>query len=420
MLRKTFAAHPKTVLASIALTKAILFLGAYWILHVQPFVGSTVVSNALPAARRMLTEGRFNGPDSRPDSKVAPGYSALLAVSIKLLGTDYPAGVVLVQCGADLLIALAIYRIARRLAGPSCALLAGVAWQFFPPALMLADWIVPDIFLIALFSLSTAWLLDGLYGEKSRWIFAAGLAMGASTYFRPTAFLLPLFYLPVGLMLRKFRQAVVFACSAYLVMLPWVIRNVLVLDDWIPVTVGFGTNVLQGSDARFFKGEAKPQLYPAIYAEAARTGITKPLSDHESGIDAWMGRVGLYQYQKRWRDRSFSFIPFAAHKFLRLWYGTATAQWKTQAFLGLCSLLVVPCGWVQFYRWRIKWQLAAWIFAAQLAYLAILRCVGLPMLLNMLPLYPLLLTGAVAMWMDMAARWLHPGVAPMAAAAGSD
>jgi 4-amino-4-deoxy-L-arabinose transferase-like glycosyltransferase len=391
------AAHPKATLAGITLVKVLAFLLLHGFFHMQPFVGDNATSHWIPVAHRMLDEGRFNGPDSRPDSKIGPGYSAVIALSIRLLGSQYLSGVVLIQFGADLTTSLAIFAIARRMMSVPMALLAAAFWLVFPPALLISGWITSETIFIALFTVSTALLLEGFYENRLRLAVWAGIVLGTSAYFRTTPILLPLFYLPVWLLFRKYREALLFCCATYLAILPWTIRNQVVLDDRIPVAVGLGSTIVQGSDSRFFSGEGKKTLYPEVFAEAARAGIVKPASDKESGIDSWMGRVGWYQYEKRWRDRPLSFFSFGAHKFSRLWYGTESARWKSEALAGFCSLLVVPLGAVQFYRWRRKWNPAMWFVAAQLTYFVALHWIALPEIRYMLPVYPLFLIGATAL-----------------------
>jgi hypothetical protein len=397
-LAQTLGSRPKTTLCGIAVIKVVLFLTAHWLLHAQPFVGSNAVSHWLPIARRMAAEGRFNGPDSRPDSKVGPGYAAVIAVAMKVFPRNYLTAVVVVQHTADLLTALAICLMAGCILSPPAAVLAAAAWQLFPPALIIAGWITSETLFTALLTSSTALLLMSFYREEAYWSALAGVALGFSAYFRTTPIALPLLYVPIWLIFRKRRDAVVFCAAAYLTILPWTLRNAIVLEDRIPVAVGFGSTLLQGSDSRFFSGAGKTALYPGVYADAARAGITKPASDHESGIDAWMGEIGIYQYSRRWRERPLSFLPFAAHKWLRLWYGTESAHWKNQVFLGLCSFLVVPWAFIQFSRWRLKWPAAMSIVGAQVFYFMALHWITLPEIRYMLPLYPLLLIGATGLW----------------------
>src|SRR4051812_15673352 len=47
-------------------------------------VGDNARDHYLPIADRLVSEWRFNGPESRSDSKVPPGYPLLLAASKKI------------------------------------------------------------------------------------------------------------------------------------------------------------------------------------------------------------------------------------------------------------------------------------------------------------------------------------------------
>ena len=64
----------------------VLKLGVWTVLEsrgiVHAFAGDNATSLYIPISHRLLDEHRFNGPDTRPDSKVPPGYPLLIAASI--------------------------------------------------------------------------------------------------------------------------------------------------------------------------------------------------------------------------------------------------------------------------------------------------------------------------------------------------
>ena len=52
---------------------------------VRAFAGDNAATLYIPIAKSMLAEHRFNGPDSRPGSKVPPAYPLLVAAAMGIL-----------------------------------------------------------------------------------------------------------------------------------------------------------------------------------------------------------------------------------------------------------------------------------------------------------------------------------------------
>ena len=79
--------RPLVTLSILSAAKLLLILALLYSHVLRPFVGDNAKDLYLPVANRLLSEHRFNGPDSRPDSKVPPGYPGFLAV-VRLLGPE--------------------------------------------------------------------------------------------------------------------------------------------------------------------------------------------------------------------------------------------------------------------------------------------------------------------------------------------
>jgi hypothetical protein len=190
------------------------------------------------------------------------------------------------------------------------------------------------------------------------------------------------------------RRWLLFTAGMALLVAPWTIRNLTVLDDFIPVATGAGSVLLQGSDERFFTGDGKKVYYPATFQAAIEAGIEKPDTDRESAQDGWLGRVGIWVQRARFRERPLSAIPFFAHKLVRLWYGTESGGFRTQALLGFCAFLVLPAGIWQLWRWRSSQPGVAYVTLGSLAYLILMHTVTLPEARYTVPIFPMLILGA--------------------------
>jgi 4-amino-4-deoxy-L-arabinose transferase-like glycosyltransferase len=392
--------RPNLTLVAIWLFVAItaVKLGIYlFLVHngsVAPFVGDNSADHYVPTARRLLNEGRFNGPDSRLNSTIAPLYSGVLAGFMAVAPGSYLVAITCFQMMADLATALVLLWLAKKYLRPAVGLLAGAIWLLYPPEVAISTWVTAETLFTLLVTGSIAVYLSSLEHSSASRSLLAGCALGATTLARATTILLPLLLILPLLWMRSFRRATC-VVVAYLIMIaPWAIRNRIVLDDPILVSVGFGAAFLQGSDERLFTIEGKRQYYPEVHADAVRDGILKPSSDHESQIDRWLFRVGLNAYRQRLAQRPLSIIPFESKKFLRLWYATESAGWKGQFVLGFCSLLLAVPGFWQLWKWDPRRSQLAWAGAITIVYFSLLYWVAIPINRYMVPVYPILALAA--------------------------
>lgn len=360
----------------------------------QPFQGGNATPLYIPIAERMLTEHRFNGPDSRPDSKVPPGYPLVIASAMVIRPQAFLLLIVHLQMLADLATAIALFWIAIKIDHPRIGVCAGCIWLLFPPALGDSLWITSEPIFTALFTLGLALLAISFEQKRARLALAAGLVMGAATLFRGTPLFLPLAFLPAAIWSGAVRRWTLFTVGMAVCVAPWSVRNWIVLDDFIPVAVGTGSVLLQGSDERFFTIEGKTAYYPQTFRAAADAGIRKPSTDRESQIDGWLGRVGLWVQSTRLKQHPLSAIPFFAHKFIRLWYGVESGSFREELILGLCYLLVAPAGLWQFWKWRKSLPGLSAIFLCATAYIIVLHVATLPEARYCFPLMPILTLGA--------------------------
>lgn len=368
-----------------------------WFGVVEPFVGANAQDHYLTIADRLLAEGRFNGPDSRVDSKVPVGYPAFLAAVKGLLPGSALWAVVGIQMAADLLVACGLYRLARRHATPAAGVLAGFAWLLFPPAVVFSTWVTAETLFTALLLLSLSLLVNVLQRPAPAGALAAGLTLGVATLFRGTCVWLPVFLLPLWLSRgwsRRLLMGLAFTAGVAAVVAPWAVRNRVVLGDPILVSVGAGSAFLQGSDERVFTIAGKRALYPDMADAARRAGVPAPANDHESAVDHFMLRVGLHNYAVRWRERPWTFLPFGLHKLVRMWYGTESGEALHEAGLAFVAVFVVPLGLWQIWRWRTGRPVLAWVFGLVALYFIGLHEAVLPQYRYLHPIYPLLILGA--------------------------
>jgi hypothetical protein len=237
--------------------------------------------------------------------------------------------------------------------------------------------------------------------------FVSGLLLGLATLFRPTAVYFPFFLLPLWFFCRyprRGQKALCLVLGVFCIVTPWTIRNWMVLHEKILVSTGMGATLLQGSDERLYTVAGKHKWLPTIHAEAEKDGVVRPNTDKESEIDHWLLQTGLSTYRRRWEQRPWSFIPFAINRFFRIWYAMESGSVRSEIGLGICSLILVPLGAWQLWRWRNAQRDLALMAGALLLYFLAVHLVVFPEFRYILPVFPWVILG----WSHAVTAWLLP------------
>ncbi len=251
--------------AVLALMYALIFLTALGVrlLHWQDsnleLLESDTIQNNLGVlyweeAQRILDEGRLLYPE-KPDPNDLraiihpPGNSLLMAASLKLFGAAEKP-VRLTHILISLLSAVMVCLIAMELFNFGVGLIAGLLVSLSPHLSYYSIWLSPDSTAVFPLLLSLFFLIRTAKQPNLPATLVAGFMLGLSCWFRANALLLVLF-LSVSLffMLKKpsgRRYALAFAMTTLLVIAPLVIRNWLVYQRFIPISLGSGVTLIEG------------------------------------------------------------------------------------------------------------------------------------------------------------------------------
>lgn len=386
-----------SLLVALGFLKALLYVGFVGFGVTRPFVGTNAQDLFLPVADRLVDEHRFNGPDTREDSKVAPAYPFLIAVLKVARVPALTLAIILLQIMADAITGLCLLGLGRLLGNTLAGGIAGLAWSLYPPATLISTWITPEPIFTTLLMGSILLLLVSLTANTRSpgLVLGAGILMGAATLFRATPMLIWVFLLPAWISRQRYLEAVIFACAMCAFILPWTVRNSVVLHDRIAVSTGTGNVLLLGSEEeQITASDKKEPFYEAAGLDGARNGIFKPNPEYGSAIDAWYTRIALLRYRRLLQTNPLGFIRLFLVKGLRLWYATDTATMKPQVGLALCSLPFVSLGLWQVWRWRKAHRLFFLVGGGVLVYFIGMHVVLLPLLRYMIPVYPILILAA--------------------------
>ncbi|HEY7255538.1 MAG TPA: glycosyltransferase family 39 protein [Solirubrobacterales bacterium] len=395
---------------------------------------------------------------TQPSTNYSPGLPLLVSIIYRVSGGVHER---LARVVLALIAALSVpltFLIGRRLAGPTAGLIGAAAVAIYPALLEYGGMLMSEPLATTLLAGSVLAILWAGDGERLRRWGLPGALLGALALTRPE-------YLGVAIVLaavvfvrgigadwrRSLGQAAVLALGVVLVILPWTVRNAVLLDRLIPISTGGGQVLFAGSympsggdPERVGREvlERHPGLAHRLAIESLPTVVETPngvtfhayrLSDREA-VDVAVRRLRLEQIlaalaeqrypeletdralarmgrERLWEDvseRPLGYAGFLGAKFWRVWGHGARAvmrkpgweafQWALLG-LGLVGLAVLLA--------RRRWE-AVPILTVLVAITAIsLLLVATPRrALVMLPLVAALAgTGTVVGADSLARRW---------------
>jgi hypothetical protein len=206
------------------------------------------------------------GPGSGPTAWCGPVYPVFLAAAIRVAGGVSRGAaliVVLVHVALAAGIAVHLMRLGQALGRPRLGILAGWTWALHPGAIYYPIDLVWDSVFVA-FGLT--WFLAALARARvdgnARAIARCGAGFGALALVNPA----PLVILPaLWLFLGRARTALLFTAATALVLVPWSLRNVLVLGTpSLKANLGVELRVgnTDGADGGF-----RPHAHPSFNLE---------------------------------------------------------------------------------------------------------------------------------------------------------
>jgi hypothetical protein len=216
----------------------------------------TQVTEGYKHTARLLQEGGVrsffsaSSPLSDPNHLGhPPGYSILIAVVFSLFG-ESDSALQIIQILADAAAAVLIFLIAlalfNRTIATIAALLVAVAPQFTYNSVLL----LPDSLTVLPILLAVYFLIQAIRRPRLHTFIIAGALVGLSCWLRANALLLAPFMAAIIPILlergKRLRCALALLGGAILIIAPLTIRNYIVYDYFIPVSLGAGQTMLEG------------------------------------------------------------------------------------------------------------------------------------------------------------------------------
>jgi 4-amino-4-deoxy-L-arabinose transferase-like glycosyltransferase len=297
-------------------------------------------------AKNLYHDGSFQEGGTRTHlqepSNYSPGLPLFVAGLYHLTGGVHLelARVVLALIGA--LAVLFAFLIGNRLAGPGAGLLAAAVVTIYPALLQYQGMLMTEPLAATLLAgalLAFLWAGDG----RGTWAWALpGLLLGLMALVRPE-------YLPFGLLmpllalLRSGRQggwrpgalaALVMVATFLLPVVPWTVRNLVVLDRFVPISTGGGKTLYIGTylpadgDGPRLREQLiseHPDLRVAVAGIPRSTQLDTLLdllaARRHPGVatDAALAQLGRHNLSRDVSDHPVDFAAMLARKSYRAW-----------------------------------------------------------------------------------------------------
>jgi 4-amino-4-deoxy-L-arabinose transferase-like glycosyltransferase len=411
-LPQRYGRRTLVALALIALLG--LFVRAYVV--VNPVSNPADDSHAYYAISKALyEEGSFGGPEFHDSSDWSPGAPFLYAASFYATGgaREGTARIIETLLGvATILVVFALgWRLGGRALGRWVGLFAAFAIAIYPPFLHTTGELMsepPAMLTLPAAVLAFLWASDG----RSTWAWLApGFLFGLTAMFRPEYLLVGAAFVGLAFIRIAWPQGAgadkrnwtaglagvaVLLVAIVLPILPWTIRNYVVLDRVVPISTGGGKALYVGT---YLPADGEYQRVKAILAkrylhrdlapdsealnEVNPTPLFNRVAEEEMGKDPSLtrdqalGKIGKQNFSKYWSEDPGGYLAMTARKVGRMWSsGVGEAMDSTPGrVIQILLVLLGLTGFVLLALWRRWWELV--VLATPIALVTVVGAVSL-------------------------------------------
>ncbi len=399
-LRGLPARHGRKTLILLA---AILLLGfglrAYRVVEPLPVPGDD--AHAYYALSKSLyTEGSFGGPTFKDPSDWSPGAPLLYAASFYATAGAREGTARIVELLLGLATIVVAYLLGRRIACRPAGLLAALAVAVYPPFIHSVGALYsepPAMFTLSAAVLAFLWAGDGLATRSSpaRWLLP-GLLFGLTAMFRPE-YLLVGFAFALLALIRVWRArawrpslaaAALLLAALLLPIVPWAIRNQVVLHRTVPISTGGGKALYVGT---FLPADGEYQRVKAILAkrylqreydphsqaleEVNPTPLFNRVADRYPDLprDSALGKIGKQNFSHYFGEDPVEYLAMTARKTWRMWSaGIGEAMESAAGRIVQTLIVVLALAGLALLAWRRWW----WELVAMATPIALVSAVG--------------------------------------------
>jgi dolichyl-phosphate-mannose-protein mannosyltransferase len=293
-------------------------------------------------AEALYRDGRYGTPEMDHPTDWSPGAPLLYAGVYYLTGGVHPDAARGAVALLGALMVLLVYLIGRRLGGPVVGLFAAGLTAIYPTFIDNTEQFVSEP--IAAFTLAASVVGFLWASDRARSVWAwlvPGLFLGATALTRPE-YLIFGFLLGLLVLVKMWRDrgvrigvasTALFVAAFAIVLAPWTIRNVIVLDRFVPVTTGGGkalfvATYLPGDGRQIRTKRHLIEIYTGNHhvtdAQVAKTqmsdlldGVAKKYPNLER--DAALAKIGRENFRKYVTEQPGAYARMVASKMWNVW-----------------------------------------------------------------------------------------------------
>jgi 4-amino-4-deoxy-L-arabinose transferase-like glycosyltransferase len=373
----------RTLIALAAILALGLVVRAYVV--VEPGAHPSDDSHAYYAlAKSLYEEGSYGGPNFQDTSDWSPGAPLLYAAAFYATGGPREGTARIVEALMGVAAIVVVFLLGRRLGGRATGLLAAFAVAVYPPFIHSTGELMSEP--PAILTLPAAVLAFLWAGEQERlraWL-VPGLLFGLTAMFRPEYLLVGAVFVVLAAIrvgfARGWRPGLAGAGLLLLALavpiVPWTVRNAVVLDRLVPISTGGGKALYVGT---FLPADGEYQRVKALLVKryegreldpnsAALEAINPtPLFDRvaerypDLPRDSALGKIGKQNFSKYFGEDPVGYAAMTARKVARMWSsGVGEAMSSTAG--RVVQILLVALGLAGFVLLRLRrrwWELVA-------------------------------------------------------------
>jgi 4-amino-4-deoxy-L-arabinose transferase-like glycosyltransferase len=388
---------------TLVLLAAILLLGfglrAYRVVEPLPLPGDD--AHAYYALSKSLyAEGSFGGKGFKDPSDWSPGAPLLYAASFYATAGAREGTARIVELLLGLATIVVAYLLGRRIACRPAGLLAAFAVAVYPPFIHSVGALYsepPAMLTLPAAVLAFLWAGDDLKARYSpaRWLLP-GVLFGLTAMFRPEYLLVGVAFGLLALIrigrARGWKPglagAALLAAALLLPVVPWAIRNQVVLHRTVPISTGGGKALYVGT---FLPADGEYQRVKAILAmrylhreydphsQALEEVNPVPLFDRvaerypDLPRDSALGKVGKRNFSHYLGEDPVEYLAMTARKTWRMWSaGIGEAMESTTGRVIQTLIVILAIAGLAVLAWRRWW----WELVAMATPIALVTAVG--------------------------------------------
>ncbi len=338
------ARYGRRTLIALAVIAA-LGLGVRAVAVVHPVADPADDSHAYYAlAKSLYQEGSYGGPGfkSEASSDWSPGAPWLYAGLFVVTGGPREGSIRILEALMGVGTILVVFLLGWRLGGRWPALLGALGVAIYPPFIHSVGEVMsepPAMLSMPAAILAFLWAWDGK--SPWRWLLP-GFLFGCTAMFRPEYTLVAAAFVVFAAVRWAWQREWAFGAAAIglmlvallLPILPWTIRNIVVLDRLVPISTGGGKALYVGT---FYPADGEYQRVKAILYERETGESLPPQSQELAEVDptplfdkvaarypelprdSALGKIGKEDFSKYFGEDPLGYVGMTVRKVGRMW-----------------------------------------------------------------------------------------------------